>query len=147
MKKKELEKIFPDLTEEQFKELSRLENLAYEKGKSETETILRKEELENMISGAIKAAGAKNETAVKALLDFDKINSDKDGLKALNAQLDELKKSCDYLFETNSEKPKFTAQNQGGTGLTKKDFDNMSYQKRLKLFSENPELYKKFVSR
>jgi len=147
MKKKELEKIFPDLTEEQFKEIVKIENLAYERGKADTAASYDEEEKQRQINDVIKSAGAKNEKAVKALLDLDKVSVENGEVKGLQEQIDELKKTCEYLFNCVSKKPQFTTQSKGSNDVTKKDFENMSYQKRLKLFSENPELYKRLANR
>ena len=147
MKKKEIEKLFPNITEEQIKELEGLENEAFQKGKREAEEGFKKAEEERLLNEAIIKSGAKNEKAVKALLELDKITVDKDGVKGLSEQIEGLKKSCDYLFDCETKKPQFTAQSKGSKELTKKGFDSMSYKKRLKLFLENPSLYKELSSR
>lgn len=147
MKKKEIEKIFPNITDEQLKELERFEREAYEKGKRETEELYKTTELERLINDGISKSGAKNIKAVKALLELEKIALDKGELKGFSQQIDELKKSCGYLFDTEEKKPQFTAQNKGAKELTKKSFESLGYKKRLKLFLENPALYKQLQER
>ena len=49
--------------------------------------------------------------------------------------------------EADVKKPKFTAVNKDSKELTKKGFENLSYKKRLKLFLENPALYKELQER
>lgn len=147
MKKKDIEKLFPNITEEQFKELERIEKEAFEKGKKESEEAHKKAETDRLLNEAIATSGAKNNMAVKALLELDKIGL-KDGvLTGISEQIEKLKKSCDYLFESEIKKPQFTAQNKGSKELTKKGFEAMGYKKRLKLFLENPTLYKQLNER
>ena len=147
MKKKEIEKIFPSITDEQLKELEKLEAESYEKGKKEAEELYKKSELERLINDGISKSGAKNEKAVKALLELEKIALDEGKLSGFSEQIEGLKKSCGYLFDTESKKPQFTAQNKGAKELTKKSFETLGYKKRLKLFLENPALYKQLSER
>ncbi|MBR4173501.1 MAG: phage scaffolding protein, partial [Clostridia bacterium] len=111
-----------------------------QRGKAESEESYKKAETARLLDEAIASSGAKNKKAVKALLELDKITLEKDGLKGLSEQIEGLKKSCDYLFESETKKPQFTAQSKGE--ITKRGFEGMSYKKRLKLFLENPTLYK-----
>ena len=145
MKKKDIEKLFPAITEEQLKELEKLEADAFQRGKAESEESYKKAETARLLDEALAKSGAKNKKAVKALLELDKITLEKDGLKGLSEQIEGLKKSCDYLFEGEAKKPQFTAQSKGE--LTKNGFEGMSYKKRLKLFLENPTLYKQLLGR
>jgi hypothetical protein len=147
MKKKDIEKVFPNITEEQFKELEKIETEAYEKGKKSAEEIFKKSEFEKLLNEEIKLSGAKNEKAVKALLELDKIGLNEGKLSGFAEQIAELKKNCAYLFNSDDKKPQFTAQNKGAKELTKKGFENLGYKKRLKLFLENPALYKQLQER
>ena len=147
MKKKDIEKLFPNITEEQLKELEKLETEAFQRGRRESDESYKKVETERLIDEAIVSSGAKNKKAVKALLELDKISLDGKELKGLSEQLSELKKNCDYLFAGDTQKPQFTAQSKGSKELTKKAFEGMSYKKRLKLFLENPALYKQMQER
>lgn len=147
MKKKDVEKLFPNITEEQLKELERIENEAFLRGKKESSDAYKKAETERLLDAEITKSGAKNKRAVKALLELDKICLEDGVLKGLSEQISELKKSCDYLFETETKKPQFTAGSKGSKELTKKGFDSMSYKKRLKLFLENPTLYKELQAK
>ena len=147
MKKKDIEKLFPNVTEEQLKELEKLENEAFEKGKKDAYEAHKKAETERLLDEAITKSGAKNSKAVKSLLELDKLSLEDGVLKGLSEQIAELRKNCDYLFETETKKPQFTAKSKGANEITKKGFESMSYKKRLKLFLENPTLYKELQSR
>ena len=147
MKKKDIERIFPNITDEQLKELEKLEVESYEKGKKNAEELYKKSELERLLNEGIALSGAKNEKAVKALLELEKIGLNEGKLSGFSEQIAELKKSCAYLFNSEDKKPQFTAQNKGTKELTKKSFENLGYKKRLKLFLENPALYKELQER
>ncbi len=57
------------------------------------------------ISNSLRDAGAKNAKAVSALLDLDKVSFDGEGkLSGLDDQLEALKKSDSYLFNSNEAK-------------------------------------------
>ena len=57
------------------------------------------------ISNSLRDAGAKNAKAVSALLDLDKVSfDDKGNLSGLDNQLEALKKSDSYLFNSNETK-------------------------------------------
>jgi hypothetical protein len=70
----------------------------------DTEKAARqKDKLESKIDGALTAAGARNPKAVAALLDLTKVKlNDKGDLEGLKEQLDPLKKSDPWAFQTSS---------------------------------------------
>ncbi len=111
---------------------------------------IKKLKTDNAVKSALVNAKAKNEVAVMALLkDLDKAEFNDDGtIKGLDEQITAIKKSDAYLFETNE--PKKT-QVKGAVlgeptdpdtkGLTKEQFNKMSYKDKLNLYNENKDLY------
>ena len=102
----------------------------------------------NAIESALTGAKAKNALAVKALLkDLDKAELAEDGtVKGLAEQIAALQKSDAYLFEAKESKPKMKGASvgesaDGDTGITKEQFNKMSYKDRMNLYKENKELY------
>lgn len=86
-------------------------------------------------------ANAKKTKAVKSLLDLEKIKQKEDGtFDGLNEQLEELKKSDDYLFNTGKVKTDYTPSGGSGGGVTgdlatlmrNKDFNLTEYLTKLK---------------
>ena len=142
MKREELKNLIPYITEEQLTKLEKDEKAVYEKGKADAENAYRKKEFERELNQALIKAAAKNVKALKALLDISKITFENGELCGLSEQIDKLKKENGFLFEEGGNKPEFTAPNSGTQKMTAKEFENLSYKKRLKLFMENPELYK-----
>jgi DNA repair exonuclease SbcCD ATPase subunit len=111
------------------------------------EDELQKTRTEAKLELALKDAKAKNPKAVKALLNTEAIKLDGDKLLGLEEQLKSLQESDSYLFggdepaglkgrkpNDNNEPPV--------TGVTKEQFNKMSYKERVELFNTQPENYK-----
>ena len=77
-------------------------NQASEKEYQET---LAKIKLDNALELALTSAGAKNNIAVKALLKMENIKMDNDKVIGLTEQIEELKKTSDYLFKVEEKAP------------------------------------------
>ena len=137
MNKDKIKQLIPGITKEQLTMLlNELEN--------EQKTMLK--EIESAeIDRLLKAAGAKNTASVKALLDGSKINFSKDGVKGFEPELERIKREFGYLFENSEKKPEFTAPANKEQAVSADDFAAMGYKKRLKLFKENPGLYKQLL--
>lgn len=104
------------------------------------------------LTDALRNAKVRNPRAVKALLEADKIKLDGDTLLGLDDQLGALKESDAYLFASEEIPPGLqgrtphTPPNQPPTGLTKEQFNKMNYNERVKLHTENPDVYAKLQS-
>ena len=75
--------------------------------KQKYESDIKKMQIDNAVQAALKDAGAKNVTAIMALLkDIDKAELAEDGtVKGLADQIQELQKSESYLFDIKNNKP------------------------------------------
>lgn len=97
--------------------------------------------LDNAVDSALTAAGAKNNKAVKAMLDMTGVKLDKEGnLTGLKEQLDGVKKSDSYMFNTagpagfKGAKPGAGGDgNPGGVDTSK-----MTYSEMAAYLAENP---------
>src|SRR5690625_1431571 len=74
--------------------------------KTEYEEKLQQQAFDHKLESALSGAKVKNTKAVKALLDMDTIKLDGDNLKGLDDQLNNLKESDAYLFESEEGDPK-----------------------------------------
>ena len=120
------------------------------------EADIKQIQISNAVQSALKDAGARNVTALMALLkDMDKAELAEDGtVKGLAEQIQALQKSDSYLFDVKSEpqtKPSgMTPANSGsqthipGT-ITKEQFNRMGYKERNELYNTNKELYDSLV--
>lgn len=69
------------------------------------ESDIRQRERDYLINDSLRAAGARNPKAVKALLDIDSVKILDGKLDGFEKQLEELKKSDTYLFEATDPNP------------------------------------------
>ena len=105
--------------------------------------------IDSAVEKALGLAKVKNSVAVKALLkDLDKAELGEDGtIKGLAEQIESLQKTDAYLFEAKETKSTLKGVEPGQgkdldfKGLTKEQFDKMSYKEKVNLFNENRELY------
>ena len=98
------------------------------------------------LDSALKDNKCKNAKALKALLDLDNIKFNEGKLEGLEGQLNALKESDGYLFDTSNPAPGNTggAGNHprvgGGAGaVTKADILKMPYSKRVEFYNNNKE--------
>lgn len=124
--------------------------------KAEYEANIKKMQIDNAVQAALKDAGAKNVTALMALLkDIDKAELTEDGtVKGLADQIQALQKSDSYLFDSKpTEPPKPAGATPAGGGqqthvpgtITKEQFNRMGYKERNELYNTNKELYDSLV--
>ena len=101
--------------------------------------------IDTAIETALTGANAKNNTAAKALLkDLDKAELDEDGtIKGLAEQIEALKKSDSYLFETKEKKTKVKGAEPGESGNEEGDkgvdTSKMTYSELSAYLAENPD--------
>jgi len=111
----------------------------YEKKLAETQRTFA-------LDSALSGAKVKNLKAVKALLDADKIELDGDKLTGLEEQLEALKTSDAYLFESTEEtKPTFSTKAKPKTeGVTKESIMAIKDgPARIQAIQDNPTLFTK----
>lgn len=106
------------------------------------------ERLRGALERALKEAGARNVTAVKALLDMGSITLENGELKGFFEQLRELKKENGYLFEAGEHNVQFVRPAaRGKSDMSQEDFKKMGYMERLKMKREQPEQYQSMMNR
>lgn len=117
--------------------------------KEKYEADIKHMQITNAVQSALKDAGAKNVTAIMALLTgMDKAELAEDGtVKGLAEQIQTLQKSDSYLFNI-SEPPKVSGVTPAASGsthvpgtITKEQFAKMGYKEREQLYNTNKELY------
>lgn len=110
-----------------------------------------KKDFNYRLEDALKGSKAKNLKALKALLDMDKVKLEGDKFTGLEEQLTALKESDAYLFDAEEQQPPqlggFKPTNTGGAskGITKEQFNKMSYSERAELYNAQPEVYKQLT--
>lgn len=100
--------------------------------------------LDNAIETALTAAGVKNNKALKALLDTEKIKLDDSGkLIGLSEQLEAVRKTDGYLFKENNGTAPIMKGFQPGASSDvkpdgKTDFSKMTYSEMTAYLAQNP---------
>lgn len=141
MEKEKIKKIVPKITDEQLAALcAEIESDAENIQKTAEQGVKEAE-----INRLLKASGAKNIPAVRAILKTDSLKLTEDGITGFEQELEKVKKENGYLFSDGGKKPEFTAPPSKTAGITPEEFSGMSYKKRLKLWTENPQLYKELI--
>ena len=109
---------------------------------------LKKVKLDNAVANALREAGAWDAKAVMPYLNVTEF--DEDGtVKGLADQLKTLKESENHHFLFKTEKksepvnPVGATPSKGGkqTGMTKEQFNNMTYKQRVELFNNDRATY------
>lgn len=112
------------------------------------EAKLKQRDFDDLIKAAITEYKGKGEQAVKAYLDIETLMNSKNQKEDIDKALKALKEgeSTSFLFENEEHNrgAKFTGSfkgKNGGGAMTKDDFKKMSLDERIKLKSDDPELY------
>lgn len=116
-----------------------------ESRKAEYENKIAQLEIDNIVNVALSNVKAKNNVAVRALLDLTDAKVKDGKIKGLDEQLAEVAKANPYLFGEASAPKGVAPGNPGGKTLsgavTKEDFAKMTYSQRAELFANDIDLY------
>ena len=100
------------------------------------------------IDNALMKANALDAELVKVKLDRDRIKFTEDGsVDGLSDQLDDVKRDFGFLFKSENAvridgvKPADGSGSAGKAVVTKEEYQKMTYTERLKLKTEQPEVY------
>ena len=86
----------------------------FENAQKDAETKMNQLKFEHALDGALSGAKAKNQKAVKALLNTEGLKLLEDGsILGLKEQLEKIKSENDYLFEGEKVDPKIVGQTSG----------------------------------
>ena len=124
-------------------EITKLQ-VANQKAQTDFEAKLQEKSYNFALESALIGAKVRNSKVVKALLDIEKIKLIGDKLSGLEEQLEALKTSDGYLFESTEEgEPTFsTKANPKGEGVTKEIIKSIKdASTRIKLIQDNPDLF------
>lgn len=117
----------------------------YERGKQEGSKEIEVFKKQNALDKALQSYKAKDASILSKMLDMEKVkfNDKYEIVEGLEDQVNSLKESHDYLFDSENPLPTFTGniKQPGNAQITKEVFNKMGYQDRLKLYNENKALY------
>ena len=122
-----------------------IKNAEYERGKTEGSKEIEVFKKQNALDKALSKYKAKDTSILSKMLDMEKVkyNDKFEIVEGLEDQINSIKESHDYLFDSDKPLPTFSGEikQPGSTQITKEVFNKMGYQDRLKLYNENKELY------
>lgn len=101
--------------------------------------------LKHTVENELMKRGAKSISAAMKLFDTNGLTYANGEVEGLFERLEDFSKENDFLFEESTKRPVFSKKTIPDSGITKAEFEKMGYEKRLKLFKENPEVYKKLT--
>lgn len=117
----------------------------YERGKQEGSKEIEVFKKQNALDKALQGYKAKDASILSKMLDMEKVkyNDKFEIVEGLEEQINSIKESHDYLFDSDKPLPKFTGdiKQPGNTQITKEIFNKMSYKDRVALKNEKPEIY------
>lgn len=132
----ELEKGYVPI--EDFRSLQEQSRLQAEEKEQSYKSEIRALRLDNAVEKALSLSGAKSDRAVRALLEWEKMELAEDGtVSGLKEQIEELKKSEAFLFEAAP--PVGLSPAEAGDRPADKGPKDMSYEELCTYLSENPQ--------
>ena len=130
--------------EELLKQIEQLQ-LSNKQTQSDYESKISKMEFDFALDKSLSSVKAKDNKLLRALLDMDNIKYQEGKLEGLEKQIEAIKSTHGYLFEeekiTSTGSVGNFGRSAGKVGITKEQFDKMSYQERNNLYKENKDLY------
>lgn len=79
----------------------------------ETQQLIAGMQFDSSLKDALRAAGARNEKAVMAILDVDTLKKSKNQEKDISAAIEAVKKDNDYLFQAEKKPPRVVSTTSG----------------------------------
>lgn len=101
-------------------------------------------QLDFAVERELSKRGVKSMEAALKLFDKSGLNYSDGKADGLSERINEFSRNNDFLFSAGG-KPYFTRQPVQSSGISRADFDKMGYEKRLRLFNQSPELYKRLT--
>lgn len=124
----------------------------FDQYKNDVQTKETKAAKEAAYRAILKDANLSEKGIEKAIkyAEWDKIELDADGkLKGANDHIKAVREEwAEYVTTTTTTGAKTSTPpaNNGNSGVTKEDFQKMSYKDRLQIYNENPDLYNELTT-
>lgn len=119
----------------------------FEEAQANAQKEIEALKFEHSLESALTKAGAKNVKAAKALLDIESLKTSKNVDADIEVAITKAKETDPYLY--GEVDPNGTGGSKGGgakgkgsTGITKEEFNKMSYKEKVDLYNKQPDVYK-----
>lgn len=108
-------------------------------------------EIDGIVDRALLTAKAKSVKAVRALLDLNGAEVEDGKIKGLDKQIEKLVAEAGYLFgdgkpNVKGATPGDSGGNTSKSGVTKEQFNKMSYSERVQLYNDDKEAYDRLTT-
>ena len=108
-------------------------------------------EIDGIVDRALLTAKAKSVKAVRALLDLNGAEVEDGKIKGLDKQIEKLVTEAGYLFGDDKPNVKGATPGNPGSnkptgGVTKEQFNKMSYSERVQLYNDDKEAYDRLTT-
>ena len=117
----------------------------YERGKTDGSKEIEVFKKQNALDKALSKYKAKDTSILSKMLDMEKVkyNDKFEIVEGLEEQINSIRESHDYLFNSDKTLPTFSGdiKQPGSNQITKEVFNKMSYKERVALKNEKPEVY------
>jgi len=133
----ELLKLLPELSDEVKAELEKAFSAQYEKGRSDLIKEQEKSCFDEAVTRALEDAGAIDTEIAFSVMDMENVIFEAGDFLGLSDEIDRVKSQYGFLFHQDG--PQFSAGNSDSDEI---DLSALNYLERLRLYRENPELYK-----
>lgn len=137
MEFEKLLELIGDVSEEAKAEIKNSLEASYEKGKADQLEAQQRESLAEKIVSELEASGAFDTELAKSVMNMDNILTEDGKVSGLLEEIERLKTEYGFLFR--QEGPQFS---RGAAQKDEVDISSLNYLERLRLFKENPDLYK-----
>ena len=135
--------------EELLKQIEQLQ-LSNKQTQSDYESKISKMEFDFALDKSLSSVKAKDNKLLRALLDMDNIKYQEGKLEGLEKQIEAIKSTHGYLFEeekiTSTGSVGNFGRSAGKVGITKEQFDKMSYSERMELYTNDRSTYDALTS-
>lgn len=102
--------------------------------------------IKHTLENEFNKRGVKNLKAAMQLFDSSQLTYSDGYIDGLDEKLSSFVKENDFLFENKNHPPMFSAPTgKSDSGISREEFSKMGYEKRLRLFNENPQTYKELT--
>lgn len=137
MEFEKLLEIIGDISDEAKDELKNALLAEYEKGREDRIAEEEQTALADLVTSKLEEAGALDTELAKSVMNMESVAFENGEMTGLSEEIERLKSEYGFLFRQDG--PQFSREASGSADV---DISTLNYLERLKLFKENPDLYK-----
>ena len=137
MEFEKLLELIGEVSEETKEEIKNALLTEYERGRGDQIKEQEKNALKDAVVSMLEEAGALDTELAKSVMNMESVICENGEISGLSEEIDRIKGEYAFLFRQDC--PHFSS---GSGGENEVDISSLNYLERLRLFKENPDLYK-----